>query len=80
MEAKTKRNKRAARLKRVTRGGMAYTSWRDGRWWLGFLHEFPKFWTQGRNLADLEAHLLGLREDLTDKDFFKHAKANFHGH
>lgn len=31
--------------------------------WLGYLEEFPDYWTQGVSLEDLEEHL---------KDLFKH--------
>ncbi len=36
----------------------------DGRW-LGYLREFPDYWTQGDTLDDLEAHLRDLHVDLT---------------
>ena len=42
----------------------AFTSWQDGKQWLGFLDEFPDDMTQGDSLDDLKAHLASLHEDL----------------
>jgi len=39
--------------------------WQDGEWWLGYLEEFPDYWTQGETLEDLEEHLRDLHADLT---------------
>ena len=33
--------------------------------WLGYLQEFPDYWTQGDTLEDLETHLRDLYQDLT---------------
>ena len=33
--------------------------------WLGYLEEFPDYWTQGESLADLQEHLKDLYNDLT---------------
>lgn len=37
--------------------------------WLGYLEEFPDYWTQGVSLEDLEEHL---------KDLFKHPRSSHH--
>ena len=39
-----------------------FTFWQepDGKY-LGYLNEFPDYWTQGETLEDLKAHLLDLR-------------------
>jgi hypothetical protein len=42
-----------------------YIYWQDQDLWLGYLQEFPDYWTQGQSLEDLEAHLRDLYKDLT---------------
>ena len=42
-----------------------YVHWQENDMWLGYLEEFPDYWTQGESLVDLEAHLKDLHEDLT---------------
>lgn len=44
---------------------LAYTYWRDGKDWLGYLDEFPDYMTQVRSLVDLKNHLADLYRDLT---------------
>ncbi|HBL27709.1 MAG TPA: hypothetical protein DD490_12800 [Acidobacteria bacterium] len=39
--------------------------WEEEGGWLGYLQEYPDYWTQGESLDDLEAHLRDLHEDLT---------------
>ena len=39
--------------------------WRNEDWWLGYLEEFPDYWTQGETFEDLQEHLRGLYKDLT---------------
>ncbi len=41
-----------------------YVYWQDGEMWLGYLEEFPDYMTQGESLADLEAHLRDIYEDV----------------
>jgi predicted RNase H-like HicB family nuclease len=36
----------------------------DGAW-LGYLEDYPDYWTQGKNLKDLKAHLKDLYNDIT---------------
>ena len=47
-----------------------FTFWRepDGKY-LGYLNEFPDYWTQGETLEDLKAHLLDLRGLFSDGEF-----------
>jgi len=40
-------------------------SWQEGEHWLGYLQEFPDYWTQGDSLDDLREHLKDLYADLT---------------
>jgi predicted RNase H-like HicB family nuclease len=44
---------------------LAYTYRQDGDFWLGYLDEFPDYWTQGESLSDLKDHLIGLYRDLS---------------
>ena len=43
----------------------SFTYWQDGDAWLGYLDEFPDYWTQGESLDDLKAHLADLHADLS---------------
>jgi hypothetical protein len=42
-----------------------YVHWREDDMWLGYLEEFPDYWTQGVSLDDLQEHLRDLYKDLT---------------
>jgi hypothetical protein len=42
-----------------------FVHWQEGDAWLGYLEEFPDYWTQGANLEDLREHLRDLHHDLT---------------
>jgi predicted RNase H-like HicB family nuclease len=37
----------------------------EGDYFIGYLEDYPDYWTQGLSLDDLRAHLLDLYEDLT---------------
>ena len=39
--------------------------WEEDGAWLGYLTEFPDYWTQGDTLDDLREHLKDLYADLT---------------
>jgi predicted RNase H-like HicB family nuclease len=39
--------------------------WQEGDSWLGFLQEYPDYWTQGESQSDLKSHLKDLYADLT---------------
>jgi predicted RNase H-like HicB family nuclease len=39
--------------------------WQEEGGWLGYLAEYPDYWTQGETFADLEEHLRDLHVDLT---------------
>ncbi|MCZ0943125.1 MAG: type II toxin-antitoxin system HicB family antitoxin [Gammaproteobacteria bacterium] len=39
--------------------------WEEDGAWLGYLEEFPDYWTQGDTLDDLQVHLRDLYADLT---------------
>jgi hypothetical protein len=42
-----------------------YVYWQEDDVWLGYLDEFPDYWTQGSTIEDLEVHLKDLYMDLT---------------
>jgi predicted RNase H-like HicB family nuclease len=42
-----------------------YVYWRDGRMWLGYLEEFPDYWTQGPTRRELEDNLKDIYDELT---------------
>lgn len=39
--------------------------WEEEGGWLGYIQEYPDYWTQGDSLEDLKDHLKELSEDLT---------------
>lgn len=41
-----------------------YIHWQEEGWWLGYLVEYPDYWTQGETLEDLIDHLRDLHHDL----------------
>jgi predicted RNase H-like HicB family nuclease len=43
-----------------------YVYWREDNHWLGYLEDFPDYWTQGESLDDLKEHLRDLYEDLSN--------------
>lgn len=44
---------------------LKFVYWQDGDDFLGYLQEFPDYWSQGESLDDLKAHLIDLHRDLT---------------
>ena len=42
-----------------------YIHWQDQDHWLGYLQDYPDYWTQGELLEDPQAHLRDLYLDLT---------------
>jgi hypothetical protein len=41
-----------------------YVHWQEGDAWLGYLQDYPDYWTQGETLDDLLDHLRDLYLDL----------------
>jgi predicted RNase H-like HicB family nuclease len=41
-----------------------YVYWEEDGAWLGYLQNFPDYWTQGETLDALKEHLLDLSFDL----------------
>jgi predicted RNase H-like HicB family nuclease len=42
-----------------------FVYWEEDGAWLGYLQEYPDYWTQGETLDDLKDHLRDLYQDLT---------------
>ena len=42
-----------------------YVYWEEDGAWLGYLQDFPDYWTQGETLEDLREHLRDLYTDLS---------------
>lgn len=38
--------------------------WKDGRWWLGYLQDYPDYRTQGKTLRELQENLRDLYKDI----------------
>jgi hypothetical protein len=39
--------------------------WEEDDGWLGYLRDYPDYWTQGETMEDLREHLRDLYRDLT---------------
>lgn len=39
--------------------------WEQDGTWLGYIQDYPDYWTQGESLEDLQDHLRDLYADLT---------------
>ena len=42
--------------------------WQEGDAWLGYLQDYPDYWTQGETLDDLKEHLRDLYRDITSRE------------
>lgn len=42
-----------------------FVHWQEDGTWLGYLEEYPDYWTQGKTLDDLKEHLVDLYRDLS---------------
>jgi len=42
-----------------------YIYWQDEDMWLGYLEEFPDYWTQGETIEELEENLRDIYRELT---------------
>ena len=40
--------------------------WQEDGWYLGYLIDFPTYWTQGEDWKDFIEHLDALHQDLMD--------------
>ena len=39
--------------------------WQEEEAWIGYLQDYPDYWTQGETLDDLKEHLKELHDDLS---------------
>jgi predicted RNase H-like HicB family nuclease len=44
---------------------LRYTYWQDEEMWLGYLEEFPDYWTQGETRQELEENLKELFQEFS---------------
>lgn len=44
---------------------MKYIYWQDEDMWLGYLEEYPDYWTQGKTIEELEENLRDISIELT---------------
>ena len=44
---------------------LRYIYWQDGDRWLGYLEEYPDYWTQARTIEELEDNLRDILKDLS---------------
>jgi len=42
-----------------------YIYWQDEDMWLGYLEEYPDYWTQGETMEELEENLRDIYRELT---------------
>ncbi len=42
-----------------------YTYWQDEDMWLGYLEEYPDYWTQGETIEELEENLRDIYRELS---------------
>jgi len=47
---------------------MQFTWWRDGKFYLGFLNEYPDYQTQATSKRELRENLLDLLKDIESKE------------
>jgi hypothetical protein len=44
---------------------LRFIHWQEDDTWLGYLEDYPDYWTQGATLDDLKEHLIELNQDVT---------------
>ncbi len=43
-----------------------YVYWQEEDMWLGYIEEYPDYWTQGESREELRANLKDIFQELTD--------------
>ena len=61
MAATTSSSRKAKKAESVVK----FVPWREDNFWLGYLQDYPDYWTQGTSLEDLKDHLADLYKDLS---------------
>ncbi len=54
-----------------------YVHWKEDGGWLGYLQDYPDYWTQGETLDDLLDHLRDLYLDLDGGHVPAHERPGF---
>ena len=49
---------------------LKFIHWQDGDTYLGYLLDYPDYWTQDESLDDLKGHLADLYGDLTNREYY----------
>jgi predicted RNase H-like HicB family nuclease len=44
---------------------VTFVLWEEDGAWLGYIQDYPDYWTQGKTLDDLKEHLRDLYRELT---------------
>jgi hypothetical protein len=44
---------------------LKFIYWQDEDAWLGYLQDYPDYWTQGESFEDLQEHLKDLYRDIS---------------
>jgi predicted RNase H-like HicB family nuclease len=47
---------------------ISYTFWKDEEWFLGFLNEYPDYWTQAESKEELIENLKDLLSDIESEE------------
>lgn len=59
------RHRRPKPAKRALGQTIKVVVWREGGSFLGYLQDYPDYWTQGKTRKDLDEHLKDLYQDIT---------------
>ena len=51
------------------RTAFQHVHWQEKDWWLGYLEDYPDYWTQGETFDDLIEHLRDLHFELHENKF-----------
>ena len=46
-------------------GSIKFVYWQEDDMWLGYLQDYPDYWTQGVSLDELKENLLDIHADIT---------------
>jgi len=45
-----------------------YIYWQEDKMWIGYLEEYPDYWSQGETIEELEENLRDIYQELTSGD------------
>ena len=46
-----------------------YVGWQEDETWLGYLEEYPDYWTQGETEEELKENLMDIYQELVSGNF-----------